>query len=328
MKTTRYQVTAAIKEAFDNLPSGVCYFDRNGLIVLCNRKMYALAFELMGKDLQLLSELQQALDRLPEGSSAVKEGELYILSDGTAWRITQKRLVDEDGTAYIQVFAADVTELRRNSRQLEENNRKLEEISLRLQQITQNAAAIAREEEILSMKMRVHDELGESLLALRTYCLNGFPKEKKEELLADWTQSIRLLQEGIETQESSDSFEELFSIAASVGIKICRSGSLPPDPQAQKLMTAAVRECVTNGVRHARATELYTAFIETPDTYQLHITNNGTPPKGVITEGGGLSSLRRRIENAGGAMKVLSSPGFELIISLPAAADRRKGILL
>ena len=55
----------AIKESFDRLPTGVCFFDRTGSIVLCNRQMYRLCHVLMGRDLQYLDELRavRALDR-------------------------------------------------------------------------------------------------------------------------------------------------------------------------------------------------------------------------------------------------------------------------
>jgi Lhr-like helicase len=47
------------------------------------------------------------------------------------------------------------------------------------------------------------------------------------------------------------------------------------------------------------------------------ITNNGAPPKAKIKEGGGLSSLRRRIEKAGGTVTVHSLPVFVLEVTLP-----------
>ena len=28
------------KQAFDNLPSGICFFNQNGAVTLCNRQMY------------------------------------------------------------------------------------------------------------------------------------------------------------------------------------------------------------------------------------------------------------------------------------------------
>ena len=44
------------KQAFDNLPSGICFFNQNGAVTLCNRQMYRLVFELTGRDLQSVDE--------------------------------------------------------------------------------------------------------------------------------------------------------------------------------------------------------------------------------------------------------------------------------
>ena len=57
----------AIKESFDRLPTAVCFFDRSGGIVLCNRQMYRLSQYLLNSDLQYLEELQKALASPPKG---------------------------------------------------------------------------------------------------------------------------------------------------------------------------------------------------------------------------------------------------------------------
>ena len=54
-----------------------------------------------------------------------------------------------------------------------------------------------------------------------------------------------------------------------------------------------------------------------PNCMEVSLTNNGAVPREKITEGGGLSMLRQRIEEAGGKMEVWSSPRFQLMLSLP-----------
>ena len=58
-------------------------------------------------------------------------------------------------------------------------------------------------------------------------------------------------------------------------------------------------------------------LLQKPDCTEVSLTNNGAVPKEKITEGGGLSMLRQRIEEAGGKMEVWSSPRFQLMLSLP-----------
>ena len=53
----------AVKEGFDTLPAAICYFDRNGLLRLINHRMQEIAAVLCGRDLQTLTDLEQALRR-------------------------------------------------------------------------------------------------------------------------------------------------------------------------------------------------------------------------------------------------------------------------
>ena len=79
----KFKMWRAVKEAFDDLPSGVCFFDENGLIVLCNQQMQRIVYTLSGHDLQSLFELELIM----------KEGD-YIrkLPDGTVWQFEQRRV--------------------------------------------------------------------------------------------------------------------------------------------------------------------------------------------------------------------------------------------
>ena len=63
---------------------------------------------------------------------------------------------------------------------------------------------------------------------------------------------------------------------------------------------------------HAGARTLNVALNETEADRSMRFTNDGTRPEKPITEGGGLSSLRRKLEGMGAAMRVESSPEFAL----------------
>lgn len=64
---------------------------------------------------------------------------------------------------------------------------------------------------------------------------------------------------------------------------------------------------------------------ENEDKYSVVIRNNGKPPEKVITEGGGLTNLRRRIEKSGGIMTVYSLPEFSLVMDLPKTDNAEEG---
>ena len=109
-----------------------------------------------------------------------------------------------------------------------------------------------------------------------------------------------------------------------VKLAFIQTGDLPKQERVAYLLTCAVRECVTNAVRYAEGTELYAVFSETESEATVTVTNNGKVPEREIVEGGGLSTLRRRVERSGGTMTVLSVPEFKLTVTVP---KEQEGVL-
>ena len=80
---------------------------------------------------------------------------------------------------------------------------------------------------------------------------------------------------------------------------------------------AVVREAVSNAVRHANATTL-TVNVKVDDDLTIEVVDNGPGISGDIT-GSGLTNLRRRAEDVGGAFTVenVTSGGTLLRWSAP-----------
>ena len=56
MRQAKEMLTSnSIKEAFDTLPAGICFFSERGLPVLCKTQMYRLAYQTLGNELQMLN---------------------------------------------------------------------------------------------------------------------------------------------------------------------------------------------------------------------------------------------------------------------------------
>ena len=97
-----------------------------------------------------------------------------------------------------------------------------------------------------------------------------------------------------------------------------RRGILPAEgTENAQLAETAAHECLTNLVRHAGGSRLEVIGTQEADGWHICCRNDGAPPAGPIVEGGGLSSLRARVEAAGGAMKVEHAPRFALRLLLP-----------
>lgn len=309
----------SVKEAFDNLPNGISFFNSKGLMVLCNHTMHRLAFSLTGRDLQSLPELQEALENLPENGTAVRDGSLFLLPDGTAWQFSAAEVTDRFGNVYTQVVAADITKLYQNRLALEESNKMLAEYGKRIRNLSASINIVTREEEILNTKMKVHDDIGRSIITARQFLLSKRPTDEFD--ITVWKKALLLLNNDSKSIKEKSPLEQLTEVAAGIGITIRADGALPENPDAAYLMIIAMRECAANAVRHAGATELYAKIDCTADLNSITITNNGAAPLIEISEGGGLTSLRTRIEKAGGAMTVKSRPVFKLAVSIPAEKE-------
>ena len=176
---------------------------------------------------------------------------------------------------------------------------------------------IVREEEILKMKMQVHDDIGHTLLAARRALRHEHDLARIKSEAAEWESSISLLCRARQEDAAEDPLTRMQRRAAVLGAAVQLRGAYPAARAARELYALILRECTSNAVRHAGATELYTDSEHRPQAWHLCITNNGTPPRAEIKEGGGLSSLRRRIEKAGGTVTVHSLPVFVLEVTLP-----------
>lgn len=156
-----------IKESFDNLPIAVCFFDRNGLVRLVNRRMLEISAVLLGTEFQTLFELRYALLAPPNKEISVIDKSFPVLRfpDGKSLRFEETEITVNSREKYTQVTAADVSKLALRQGELKEENKRLADANRRVKRLYDNMAEIVREEEILSMKMRVHDDIGHSILS-------------------------------------------------------------------------------------------------------------------------------------------------------------------
>jgi two-component system sensor histidine kinase DesK len=104
---------------------------------------------------------------------------------------------------------------------------------------------------------------------------------------------------------------------AAAGVALACESPLPALAAAQEtVICLAVREAVTNIVRHAHATHCRMKFATTGDNYcSLAIDDDGTHT--VVQEGNGLRGMRERVEAMGGRFVIDTTLGTRLLIELP-----------
>lgn len=305
----------SIKEAMDDLPMAGCYFTRRDTVKLCNRQMYRLYHAITGRDLQTLSELHEAMARCTDRGIGRTHDGGFVFPDGSVWYYTQRQTAAPDGQTYTEAIFTDGTEQYAANDELAHDNRELRRVNEKLQKMYARAEDRIREREYLTFKMKIHDDIGRSLAVIRRILQN----ETTEDDVARQLKRLSIAAGTLVYSKSADSddpYDRLLAQAAELGVEIRLDGMLPIEPAIYDLVVQAIRECVTNCVRHAHGTAVTVRIAGITGGYTVTITNDGSAPHGPVREGGGLSNLRRSIENAGGEMTVSHYPEFALRFTL------------
>lgn len=310
LKITERQM---VKASLDNLPSGICFFNENGIPVLCNRQMHKLSFALFGHDLQDMENLEKNLATLPKESKAIKDGVSFILPDKTAHRF-EKNKIFIGKKQYFQFIAFDVTLFYNRKQKLEESNCKQREIMKKIDDISQNIAMITRNEEALKMKMKMHNELGVVLNSSYRFIADGCPEGDKQNFALQHIEMAKILLGETQSKEDINPFDTLYEVATQMGMSIELDGNELLSDDERTLLSYAVRECLTNAIRHANGDKVFVKITSERGRTVTRITNNGNPPTEPIAEGGGLSSLREKLQGELAQMTIKSLPEFEMTI--------------
>lgn len=140
-----------------------------------------------------------------------------------------------------------------------------------------------------SLKVRVHDSFGGSIVAAKAY-LSGGGTISREEVLSTF-----LSCEGAvlgKEKEDEDPIAEMNRLARLMGITLTIDGELPKNMDRRRTLALAVHECMTNTRRHAWGDSVFVVISD----HEVEITNNGQQPKSEIRETGGLLHLRQLLE--------------------------------
>jgi two-component system, NarL family, sensor histidine kinase DesK len=145
--------------------------------------------------------------------------------------------------------------------------------------------------EIREVERISREALREVRTAVAGYRSSGVPAELEQARLA---------------LESADVKLEYF--AAPVDLK----------PAQETVLALALREAVTNVIRHANASTCHIALEQTAREIRLEVRDDGRG--GSAPEGIGLASMRERVEGLGGRLERRAGTGTSLLIVLPREA--------
>ncbi len=301
----------SIQQAIDALPDGISISSKDGIVRLSNLKINTLSRALTGK---VLTNAELFWDAVIKNGKEQGGSFLVDLPDNEVWLFT-KEDINIDGTDYDQITSMNVTERYKIIRELEEKHGHLQDIRRRMKEVSDLSGDMFIAQEEADARAALHNQLGQVLLMGRYYINHQDITDPKMVYAATRQMNQFLLGEAKEPyQGEEDSIIEAVSMAGSIGIKVIMNGPAPENNDIRKILSKAITECAANTIKHAEGNTVTIDMSADNGRTLISITNNGKPPKGEITESGGLLSLRRDVENLGGSVQIESEPEFNLIM--------------
>ena len=308
----------SIKESFDTLPMGICFYEDNGLIRLSNTEMDDASFLLDKEALLNGSAFYERLEKkeIPDVTYlSISPQEVILQKDEKVLSFRHYLHQIEKKTIH-EIDESDITKTYELTKELEKKTKELQRLQKRLLSYERNAKELITEREILETKIHIHGNLGKLLLITKEKMKQNLSHSEKEELLLLWEKGIDDFLTN-EKEEKKDGLQVLEETAKRIGIEIIFQGErFEKDSKEEKILLQAIHESLTNAVKHAQAKTLFVTLKKEKLHDIIEIRNDGILPKKEILEGGGLSSLRKLVEENLGKMEIVSKDAFLLRIIL------------
>ena len=178
-------------------------------------------------------------------------------------------------------------------------------------QIIENLDEIEKQKEVLTLKSKLHDIIGQRLFILHhildTIDEKDFDLNRVKKMLATMLNEI----DSDEISEAEAMQNSIITAFEMIGFHIEILGEMPKEAQKAKALVKIIRECATNAIRHANATKLFVGISDD----KIKIYDNGKFTSKTFVEGTGIKGMRLNSTELGGELFVSTQNGFEVIIN-------------
>jgi len=189
-KSLKESITrASIKESIDNLPMGLCFSTKNGIVLLSNRSMNQLCHKITGRELQdgefFWQKVMEKRRKFEDSLEVNRQIHILQLNNVEIWSFSRNpiKVNNKDG---VQITATNITELFGLRSQLKKKNLEFMKMNSRLHQYSENLSHIKSKEERIATKTQLHNELGYILVATRRALVNKELDKEGQSILALW----------------------------------------------------------------------------------------------------------------------------------------------
>ena len=286
----------SIKKVIDECEFGILVL-KGKRAKLINNKMYEILDKLNIKKDYITNIIKQSKDQLDKNYCVKVEDKYYVF------------VINNN-----EMITFDITEVYKLHQKLNEQNKKLKENNKKILLSIDNIEELEKEKNLLKLKNKYHDILGQNLSILQQY-LN------KENITQENFEEIKFMIQKMfidieDTDDTNANLENLIKIHKKNGTDIIIDGKLPQNKETAKVFFEIIREATTNAIRHAGSSKVFVNIKETLEETYMIITNDGRKPNEFITENQGIKDMRRKVKKLGGMFYISTVPEFSVNISI------------
>ena len=286
----------SIKKVIDECEFGILVL-KGKRAKLINNKMYEILDKLNIKKDYITNIIKQSIDQLDKNYCVKVEDKYYVFAINNN-----------------EIITFDITEVYKLHQKLNEQNKKLKENNKKILLSIDNIEELEKEKNLLKLKNKYHDILGQNLSILQQY-LN------KENITQENFEEIKFMIQKMfidieDTDDTNANLENLIKIHKKNGTDIIIDGKLPQNKETAKVFFEIIREATTNAIRHAGSSKVFVNIKETLEETYMIITNDGRKPSEFITENQGIKDMRRKVKKLGGMFYISTVPEFSVNISI------------
>lgn len=286
----------SIKKVIDECEFGILVL-KGKRAKLINNKMYEILDKLNIKKDYITNIIKQSIDQLDKNYCVKVEDKYYVF------------VINNN-----EIITFDITEEYKLHQKLNGQNKKLKENNKKILLSIDNIEELEKEKNLLKLKNKYHDILGQNLSILQQY-LN------KENITQENFEEIKFMIQKMfidieDTDDTNANLENLIKIHKKNGTDIIIDGKLPQNKETAKVFFVIIREATTNAIRHAGSSKVFVNIKETLEETYMIITNDGRKPNEFITENQGIKDMRRKVKKLGGMFYISTVPEFSVNISI------------
>lgn len=286
----------SIKKVIDECEFGILVL-KGKKAKLINNKMYEILDKLNIKKDYVTNIIIQSIDQLDKNYCVRVEDKYYVF------------VINNN-----EIITFDITEVYELHQKLNEQNKKLKENNKEILSSINNIEKLEKEKNLLKLKNKYHDILGQNLSILQQYLNRKNISQENFEEIKFMIQKMFIDIE--DTDDTNANLENLIKIHKKNGTDIIIDGKLPQNKEVAKVFFEIIREATTNAIRHAGSSKVFVNIKETLEETYMIITNDGRKPNEFITENQGIKDMRRKVKKLGGMFYISTVPEFSVNISI------------